>query len=164
MTIRTIIRSTEPESILYKYSKPVSDFGPALGQLVADMVDTMRAANGIGLAAPQIGELLRVFIISDSDTEHSVYINPRLLTHSAKLLGFNEGCLSVDEVPGAVVRPDSVEAIWYGVNGKRNGGRLIGLKARMFLHELDHLNGTLYTSRIKPGEFVIGDKPQPVRG
>jgi peptide deformylase len=166
VTVRRIEQSTDALSQLDQYSRAVGPqgFGSMLEQLVADMVDTMRAANGAGLAAVQIGVPLRVFVI-DTEPGYQVYVNPRLLSHSNRLDGANEGCLSVDEGGrrDCVVRPRFIEVAWQGIAGKLNVGRLTGLRARVFLHELDHLNGSLFTARVRAGDFVVGEEAKELQ-
>ncbi len=162
MTVRQIVQ--HPDPVLDARSLPVTVFDTALGQLVRDMVDTMRAAGGIGLAAVQIGVLQRAFIIETDEFNYQVYVNPKLLTHSRRLMGANEGCLScIGMAQGVVVRPRGIEAVWQGIEGKRVVGRLTGLRARTFLHELDHLNGSLYMARVQPGDFIVGEEPKALR-
>ena len=164
MTIRQIVHYEREGSTLSGRSAPLTVFGAPLEQLVADLVDTMRHNGGVGLAAVQIGMPLRVFVVETENFGYQAYVNPKLLTHSARLMGFEEGCLSCpDDMPGVVVRPHAIEAVWQGIEGKRRVGRLTGMRARIFLHELDHLNGTLYIERVRPGDFVVGDEPRELR-
>jgi peptide deformylase len=164
MTVRQIVHYEREGAALSGRSAPLTVFGAPLEQLVADLVDTMRHAGGVGLAAVQIGIPLRVFIIETENFGYQAYVNPRLLTHSARLMGFEEGCLSCpNDTLGVVVRPHAIEAVWQNTAGKRCVGRLTGMRARIFLHELDHLNGTLYIERVQPGDFVVGDEPRELR-
>lgn len=151
MTIRSVVQTLDVGNELGEYSKDVREFGPELDELVRDLIDTMEHEKGLGLAAPQIGRMKRVFVIADDQRALGarVFVNPILLTHGGRLLPAKEGCLSLKHMPhGVVLRPHAVECVWLGVTGKRHVGRLIGLQARTFLHELDHLNGSVYLDRV----------------
>ena len=160
MTIRHIMQLSETGNRLGEVCVPVTEFGLDLQRLVEDLAETMLSAEldgakAVGLAAPQIDVMQRVFVIrEDTVQEYSVYVNPRITYHAAKRTGdgqvrqMYEGCMSLkDHAHGLVARPKWIEAIWQGVTGKRNVGRFTGLRARVFAHEMDHLNGTLYVAR-----------------
>ena len=143
MAIRTII--TEGNPTLKKTSRPVTSFDHRLAILIDDMKETMVQANGVGLAAPQVGILRRVVVV-DTGEEIVELVNPEILETSGEQDGL-EGCLSVPERYGLVKRPDFVRlkaqdrcGDWYEYEGE-------GLIARCFCHELEHLDGHLYTEK-----------------
>lgn len=155
MNFRYVFQHTDVGNQLQERAEPVTVFDAALAQLAHDMAYTMKEENGIGLAAPQVGIMKRLFVVA-IDGGWQTYVNPRLLTHSRRMDAAYEGCLSCKDMPrGVVHRPRAIEAVWQGIEGKRRVGRLTGLRARVFLHELDHLHGALYTARVQPGEFLI---------
>jgi peptide deformylase len=141
-----IIRTSEDE-ILKKKCKPVNEINERILTLLDDMAETMYEANGVGLAAPQVGMLRRVVVIDVGDGLIEL-INPVILEQSGVQQG-NEGCLSVPGKQGVVTRPDhvKVEAI------DRDGDKFVmegdGLLARAFCHEIDHLDGILYTDLVE---------------
>jgi peptide deformylase len=160
MAVRDVVTSENP--LIRKKSKRIRDFGPALQQLVDDMFDTMYAANGLGLAAPQIGALQRVFVVElpeelDKDgnvaepAERYVLVNPEIIRRHGQQ-EMVEGCLSVPGFRGMVKR--STQVIIKGQDLKGHGirYRAEGLLAQAFQHELDHLDGILYTDRIENAE------------
>ena len=141
MGIRKILTDKEPA--LHKVCKPVTEFDKKLHKLLDDMADTLEKANGVGLAAPQVGILRRVVIV-DTGEDILELVNPTLLETSGEELG-PEGCLSVPGKYGLVKRPYYAKVRaqdrfgeWYEVEGEE----LIG---RCFCHELDHLDGIVYT-------------------
>ena len=143
MALRNII--TEGNPTLNKVCKPVTSFDARLAMLIDDMKDTVVHANGVGLAAPQIGVLRRVVVVDLGD-EIVELVNPRILEQSGEQDGL-EGCLSVPERYGMVKRPNFVKieaqdrhGDWYEYEGE-------ALIARCFFHELEHLDGHLYTEK-----------------
>ena len=141
MALRTILTTREPA--LHKTCKPVTDFNARLHKLLDDMHETLAQANGVGLAAPQVGILRRVVLV-DNGEEVLELINPTLVETSGEQVG-PEGCLSVPGKYGLVKRPNYAKVRaqdrygnWYEADGE-------GLTARCFCHELDHLDGIVYT-------------------
>ncbi len=116
--------------------------------LMTDMIDTMYAARGVGIAAPQVGVDLQLAIINHSDTPFSI-INPRILHRSFRSATSEEGCLSLPGVFGSVRRPVSVTVSYIDHNGTERTVEESGLVARVFQHEIDHLNGLLFIHRMK---------------
>ena len=144
MALRKIM--TEKEPVLHKKCRPVTEFNSRLHQLLDDMRDTLEEANGAGLAAPQVGILRRVVVV-DTGEEMLELVNPEILEQSGEQDG-PEGCLSVPGKWGLVKRPNWVKlraqdrfGNWFEVEGEE-------LTARCFCHELDHLEGELYTEKI----------------
>lgn len=141
MGIRKILTDTEPA--LHKVCKPVTDFNAKLHKLLDDMQETLLQANGVGLAAPQVGILRRVVIV-DTGEEILELINPSLLETSGEQTGA-EGCLSVPGKYGLVKRPYCAKVRAQDRNGNWYEAEGEELIARCFCHELDHLDGILYT-------------------
>ena len=142
MAYLNIVKEGDP--ILRKTSRPVEEITPRILTLLDDMKDTMHAANGCGLAAVQVGILRRVVIIEIEDGVIYEMINPRIVASSGKQEE-QEGCLSVPDKWGITERPSSVTAEYTNREGKlcRLSGE--GLLARAICHELDHLDGKLFT-------------------
>lgn len=145
MALRNILTDGEPT--LMKTARPVTCFDHRLHDLLDDLADTMEEANGVGLAAPQVGVLRRVAVVCDGE-EIIELVNPEIIAQSGEQSG-PEGCLSVPGRYGIVTRPNVVrvraqdrEGNWFEVEGEE-------LLARGFCHELEHLDGHLYTERVE---------------
>lgn len=152
MTIREI--TIFPEEVLRQDAKPVEVFDDDLAKLVDDMVDTMREAPGVGLAAPQIGISKRIIVVEFGDEANEsipkqlyVMINPEIIKESNDKVPGVEGCLSVPGVVGRVNRSRVVTLRGQNIHGKPVKIRTQGWLARIFQHEIDHINGVLYTDR-----------------
>ncbi len=152
MTIREIIHF--PEEVLRKKAKPVEVFDENLQTLIDDMIETMRVAPGVGLAAPQIGVSKRVIVIEfgseDDETlpkQLYVLVNPEIENRSDGTVAGIEGCLSVPSVVGEVDRAEVVTVRGQDAGGNKIRIRAQGWLARIFQHEIDHINGVLYTDR-----------------
>ena len=152
MTIRTI--TTFPEEVLRQEAESVEVFDEDLAKLIDDMVDTMREAPGVGLAAPQIGISKRIIVVEFGDEEDDtvpnqlyVMINPEIIKESNDKVSGIEGCLSVPGVVGNVDRSRAVTVRGQNIHGKPVKIRAQGWLARIFQHEIDHINGVLYTDR-----------------
>ena len=137
-----ILRDTEPA--LRKKSRTVDAITKRTLTLLDDMVETMRKANGVGLAAPQVGVLRKIVVIEVVEGEVLELINPEIIERSGSQTGY-EGCLSVPGRTGIVTRPDYVKVKALDRNGEEKIYEGTGLLARCFCHELDHLDGTIYT-------------------
>jgi peptide deformylase len=154
-------------SVLREKAKPVRNVDEKLIQLVMDMFDTMRAADGIGLAANQVGSLQRVLVIDISEIEESkesgeraleiqpegrrplVLINPDILSYNGSLR-MEEGCLSVPGIRDEVERAQRITVKYKDTNFRDVELKAYGLLARVIMHELDHLNGILFTDLLSP--------------
>lgn len=145
MALRTI--RTEGDSVLTKKCRPVEEMTPRLKELVEDMLDTMYENNGVGLAAPQVGILKRIVVIDVGDGP-LVLINPEIMETSGEQTG-DEGCLSVPGMSGQVTRPNyvKVKALTEDMEEVEYEGE--ELLARAFCHEIDHLDGKLYTELVE---------------
>ena len=143
MALRNII--TEGNPTLNKVSRPVTVFDERLGQLIDDMKQTLQKANGVGLAAPQVAILRRVVVVDAGDSVLEL-VNPEILETSGEQDGL-EGCLSVPEKYGMVKRPNYVKLRAQDRNGDWYEYEAEELIARCFCHELEHLDGHLYTEK-----------------
>ena len=150
MSIIEILTNANP--MLRKTSKAVKTITPEIRQLVSNMADTMRVAPGIGLAAPQVGELKRI-IIADIGSGLNVFINPKVIKRSGKQT-IVEGCLSVPGVEGPVERADHIIAKAMDLKGKNIKVEAEGLLATVIQHEIDHLDGKLFIDRIKDPNLI----------
>lgn len=145
------------DPLLRKRCAPIEKVTEEIQQLARDMIETMDAADGIGLAASQVGQLVRLFVcrsyIITADgrwamTEPKVYINPKLTDHSKETIEDDEGCLSIPRLRGNVVRPLKVTIEALDINGNPFREELEGYNARIRMHENDHINGVLYIDRM----------------
>lgn len=145
MAIRNIVQVGDP--VLRKKCFEVTDFGEKTHQLLDDMKDTLALAQGAGLAAPQVGVLRRIFVVS-VDGKYYECINPKIISVSGKQKG-DEGCLSVKGKYGEVERPYRVKVSALDRFGKPFVVNAEGFMARAFCHENDHLDGILYIDKAK---------------
>ena len=150
MTVRPIL--TAPDPRLKAVSKDVETVDSAIRVLVDDMADSMYAADGIGLAAVQVGMPLRVIVIDLDQKEGKknpvAYINPKILWASEEMATFEEGCLSVPEIWDDVERPARIKAEYLDRDGKKQTLEADGLLATCLQHEMDHLNGVLFIDHL----------------
>ena len=144
MAIRKI--TEYPADVLGKVGQPVTKFDAELAALCADMYDTMHDAEGVGLAAPQIGLNLRLFVMDCEDVK-LIAANPEILSTEGEQTG-SEGCLSVGKVPAIVTRPSKAKLRAQDVNGEWFEVEAEGYAARAFLHETDHCDGKLFIDRL----------------
>lgn len=143
---------TYPREVLRQQARSVSKIDAATRALVEDMVATMRESNGLGLAANQIGVLQKVFVYNDG-TSVGALINPKIVSGKGEQIGI-EGCLSVPGLQGEVRRANEVVVRGTDLKGKSVKIKAEGLLARIFQHEIDHLNGTLFIDRADPETLV----------
>ena len=137
------------DEILTKPCREVKEITPHVKELIDDMFETLYDADGVGLAAPQVGILKRIIIIDTGDDPH-VMINPVILETSGEQEG-TEGCLSVPGKYGIVKRPDYAKVAYYDENMERQELEGTALLARAICHEIDHLEGKLYVDLTKDG-------------
>ena len=137
----------EGDEILGKVSKEVREITPRIQELITDMWDTMHEAEGVGLAAVQVGVLKRIFVVEVDENERCVLINPVLVQQEGAQEG-SEGCLSVPGKAGKVMRP--MKVVMEGFDESMQPVRIEaeGFYARALCHEYDHLNGHLYTEKV----------------
>jgi peptide deformylase len=139
----------EGDEILRKKSKKIEKVDDRLITLLDDMVETMYENDGIGLAAVQVGVLKRAIVMDIGEGPVKI-LNPRIIENSGEQV-FTEGCLSVPEVNGDVLRPEKVTMEYMTVEGKTETMVAEGLKAVCLCHEIDHLNGVLFIDKIIKG-------------
>jgi len=151
MAIRKIVTVGGPkEGVLHAKAKRVSRFDEHLERLVADLWETMRQAPGVGLAAPQVGESIRV-LVAEYEEQAVALVNPQIIKASEEVVLGTEGCLSIPGFVGDnVERHEAVVVKARTPKGKEIRVRAEGWFARILQHEIDHLDGILYTDRIKP--------------
>tara|TARA_B100000035_G_scaffold306470_1_gene308545 strand:- start:1429 stop:1956 length:528 start_codon:yes stop_codon:yes gene_type:complete len=159
MTIRTII--TEPNPLLRQISEPVRTVGENERKLMDDMLETMYAANGIGLAAIQIGIPKRIIVMDLSKDENKkeprYFVNPIIINKDLTKSIYEEGCLSVPNQFAEIERPKNCEVEYLDYNGKKNILKAEGLLATCIQHEMDHLEGILfidYLSKLKKSMII----------
>jgi len=153
MTIREI--ALVPEPVLRRKARKLTDFGPETQKLIDDMIETMREAPGVGLAAQQIAESLQLVVVEFAEDEENedakpklfVVANPEIVKRSEEMVTGIEGCLSIPGLVGDVERNEAVEIKALNRHGKPIKIKASGWLARIFQHEIDHLDGVLYTDR-----------------
>lgn len=141
----------EGDAVLRKVCRPVSEVTPRIEQLLDDMIETMRKADGVGLAAPQVGILRRIAVVECEPGEVYELINPQIIARAGEQTG-NEGCLSVPGTWGKVTRPMHVTVRCQNRKGETVEYHGSELLARAFCHEIDHLDGKLFVDFVT--EFV----------
>lgn len=145
MALRKIV-TTEEENILRKKCRKVEKFDSKLHDMLDDMVETMKEADGVGLAGPQVG-ILRQIVVIDIDDDILELINPEIIKTEGEQINV-EGCLSCPGVWGYVKRPETVTVRAYDRNGQLYEMTGKDLLARAFCHEIDHLSGVLFTDKV----------------
>jgi len=152
-----------PDPVLRQKAKKVPAIDSSIQQLIDDMVETMQQANGVGLAAPQVGVSLRVVVVQMPGEEPIAIINPKIVKRAGER-GVTEGCLSVPGYAGEIKRSISVT-----VKGQNRQGKAIRLKATELMaealeHELDHLNGILYIDHLESQDKLHKIEPETGEG
>lgn len=151
MSIRPIVTWNDP--VLREVCPPADPEDPALEGLVEDMMETMENAEGVGLAAPQIGIARRIFVmdadpitdeLDEPDYGPMVFINPEILTHGEEIVELEEGCLSIPDVRDKVKRPDEITVRYLDGSFREREETFRGWTSRVIQHELDHLDGKLF--------------------
>ena len=157
MAVRPIIY--DPAPILYKKCHPVTKFDKKLGNILTDMTQTMIHANGVGLAGPQIGYMRRVCVVLDTLDNDKIIemVNPEVVETEGEQTG-SEGCLSFPNKFGMVTRPRIVTVRAQDRNGEWFTVQSHDLTARAFLHEIDHLDGHVFTEKVT--EYINMDEEE----
>jgi peptide deformylase len=137
------------DEILVKKAEPVKNIDAAIRKLGEDMLETL-SGNGVGLAAPQIGQSIRMFVTDVEGDKHRVFINPEILLTSQEQITFEEGCLSLPKLYIDVVRPETIKVQAWNEKGRPFTLEVGGFLARVIQHENDHLDGILFIDRVKP--------------
>lgn len=148
------------QPILKKKADPIVKDYPELKELIANMWETMYEASGVGIAAPQIGISIRLFIIDseqifeDKESDElgfkKVFINAEILEESGEFWSYEEGCLSIPHIRGDVERQEQVTIKYLDENFKEHVETWTGINARVIQHEYDHIEGVLFTEKLKP--------------
>ncbi|MXV49845.1 peptide deformylase [Pedobacter sp. HMF7647] len=147
------------DPILRKKASDISQDYPELSQLLANMFETMYNAHGVGLAAPQIGLSIRLFVIdanpfAEDDAKlkgfKKVFINPQITSESGEKWPFNEGCLSIPEIREDISRNETLTITYFDENWQKHEETYSGLAARVIQHEYDHIEGILFTDKLSP--------------
>lgn len=162
------------DPVLRKKGDEITAEYPNLKQLIEDMFDTMYRAHGVGLAAPQIGLAIRLFVIDTTPFSENedlskqeqeelngfkkVFINAKILKEEGGLWAFNEGCLSIPGIHEDVVRHDKIIIEYYDENFKKQTEEFDGLRARVIQHEYDHIEGILFTDKISSLKKRLNEK------
>lgn len=146
------------DPVLKTRAQDIPQDAPDLNKLIEDMYDTMYNAHGVGLAAPQIGKSIRLFVIDsapfqdDEDTKaeavKKAFINPQIIKEEGEEWGFEEGCLSIPGIREEVYRPSIVTIRYFDENWQAQEGVFDGLVARIIQHEYDHIEGILFTDHL----------------
>ena len=144
MALRNIVTDEDP--ILRKTCRPVGEVTPRIQMILDDMVDTMRDANGVGLAAPQVGIMRRMFVAEPEPERVYIFVDPEMVSLEGEQEG-NEGCLSVPGYVGTVKRPEKIVIRGKDRYGKEKEYTFEGFDAVVMCHEFDHLEGILYTDK-----------------
>lgn len=144
MALRNIVTDEDP--ILRKVCRPVGEVTPRIQMILDDMVETMRDANGVGLAAPQVGIMRRMFVAEPEPERVYIFVDPEMVSLEGEQEG-NEGCLSVPGYVGTVKRPEKIVIRGKDRYGKEKEYTFEGFDAVVMCHEFDHLEGILYTDK-----------------
>lgn len=159
MAIRPIVKYGDP--VLRNIAEPVADVSSEVKELVADMKATLEDAHGLGLAAPQVGESLRIFIVDlsaiDITAQTQVFINPEIL-ETAGECEYEEGCLSFPGIYQRLTRAEQVKIKALDENGKEFTMEATGMAARAILHEFDHLEGILFIDHFSTVSRALIDR------
>jgi len=142
------------DPVLKKIGTEIDKDYPELKQLISDMFDTMYYANGVGLAAPQIGLPIRLFIVDTGDDEDGtkgyrrVFINAEIVEETGEPWSFNEGCLSIPDIRENILRKPNIKVKFLDENWVEHTEDVDGLAARVIQHEYDHIEGKLFTDKV----------------
>ena len=142
------------DPVLKKIGTDIDKDYPELKELIANMFDTMYYANGVGLAAPQIGLPIRLFIVDTGEDEDGtpgykkVFINARILEETGEPWNFNEGCLSIPDIRENILRKPNIRIKYFDENWIEHTDDVNGMPARVIQHEYDHIEGKLFTDKV----------------
>lgn len=142
---------TYGDKVLRTKGEDVEEFGGELNPFLEQMVETMLVEGGVGLAAPQVGISRRIAVVNPEprkDETLITMINPRIIAVSSDTTSVEEGCLSVPDIRGNVVRPASIEVAYLDGEGREHHVKIDGIVARIMQHEIDHLDGILFVDRL----------------
>ena len=147
------------QKVLKKQALDIEQDHEGLSELIANMWETMYNARGVGLAAPQIGQSIRLFLVDTeqiegeedvSETIKKVFINARMIEETGDPVSFEEGCLSIPDIRGDVNRNQNIRIEYFDENFKKHTETYTGFTARVIQHEYDHIEGKLFTEKLQP--------------
>ena len=151
------------QPVLKKIAAPIGPDYPDLQSLIANMWETMYHADGVGIAAPQVGYSIRLFVIDTEQIERKgtnniptdqpikqVFINAQILEQTQQPYTYEEGCLSIPDIRGDVERPEGIRIRWQDEQFQEHEATFTGINARVIQHEYDHIEGILFTEKLKP--------------
>ena len=148
-----------PNPLLLRESTKIEKFDESLVSLSRDLIDTMYNADGVGLAAPQLGINKRIFVMDcsreDEDKDSKIVINPEIEHKSEELGSYKEGCLSIPGITEEILRPKVIKVVYQDINGVLQRNTYDELWSTCFQHELDHLNGKLFIDHIRPMKRIL---------
>ena len=157
MAVKKIL--SYPHPLLVRKSTRIDNFDENVASLSRDLIDTMYDADGVGLAAPQIGINKRIFVLDCSREEEEkdcrIVINPEIEHVSEDLNSYKEGCLSIPGITEEVFRPKVIKVVYQDINGVLRRNTYDDLWSTCFQHELDHLNGKLFIDRLRPMKKIL---------
>lgn len=149
MAVLRVLKYGNP--VLRMKSEDIDGIDDSIKKLAQDMIDTMQSEEGIGLAAPQVAELISLFVIDmsliEEDGKPMAVINPAIIDTKGEAV-IEEGCLCIPEIREEVKRPETIRVKYRDIDGNEHEQEFGGLKARVFQHEIDHLHGVLFVDRI----------------
>jgi len=157
MALRNIRTIGDP--VLTKVCKEVTEITPRILELIDDMFETMYDANGVGLAAPQVGILKRICVIDVTYEDPILLINPKIVETSGEQTG-SEGCLSYPGKCGEVTRPNYVKVVYYDENMEQQTIEGTELLARALCHEIEHLDGHMYVEKVNGEVYDVNTEPE----
>jgi peptide deformylase len=149
------------EQVLRKKALPVTEFNEELKKISEDMLETMYAKNGIGLAANQVGILKQILVLDasrDENPDPHTLVNPKITAHSKEKTKYEEGCLSFPGITEVIERPSKIKIHAQDITGKKVEFEAEGLLAVVCQHEIDHLNGVLFIDRMSPVRKLMHNK------
>ena len=157
MAVKKIL--SYPHPLLVRKSTRIDNFDENVASLSRDLIDTMYDADGVGLAAPQIGVNKRIFVLDcsreDEEKDCRIVINPEIEHESEDLNSYKEGCLSIPGITEEVFRPKVIKVVYQDINGVLRRNTYDDLWSTCFQHELDHLNGKLFIDRLRPMKKIL---------
>lgn len=143
-----------PDPVLKETCAPVAEIDDSVRKLAKDMLDTMYFAEGRGLAAPQVGEAIRLFVADvtwkEGEKASRVFVNPTIIAQSEETVAVTESCLSIPGISAEVARPSVVRVRWSDLDGVAHEEQMTGASAVIAQHEIDHLDGIVTLDRISP--------------
>lgn len=154
MALRNIVEEGDP--ILRKRCREVGEVNDRIRMILDDMIETMRSAEGIGLAAPQVGIMRRMFVAEPEPERVYCFVNPEIISMEGEQTG-EEGCLSVPGMAGTVVRPEKITIRGLDRSGEEKEYTFEGFDAVVMCHEFDHLEGILYTDKATDVHRITGE-------